>query len=75
MFHLIFPVDALNNKPELLRETKQMWKASGLVWEEFLGKSDLKSRWDLERAGKRIQWHHDISKNVEAELAQNVEGR
>lgn len=52
-----------------------MWKASGLVWEEFLGKSDLKSRWDLERAGKRIQWHHDISKNVEAELAQNVEGR
>lgn len=35
----------------------------------------LKDRWDLERTREGIQWYHNINKNVEAELAQNIQGR
>lgn len=34
----------------------------------------LKDRWDLERNIEGIQWYHNINKNAEAELAQNIQG-
>ena len=34
----------------------------------------LKDRWDLERSKEGIQWYHNINKNVEAELAQTIQG-
>ena len=34
----------------------------------------LKDRWDLERNKEGIQWYHNINKNAEAELAQNIQG-
>lgn len=34
----------------------------------------MKDRWDLERNIEGIQWYHNINKNAEAELAQNIQG-
>lgn len=53
---------------------------SELVWEDFLDKVDfisrlLKDRWDMERTGEGIWWDHNVNKNVEAELAHNMQGR
>lgn len=46
--------------------------------EDFLDKVDfrpLKDRWDLDRIGEGTQSYHNINKSVEAELAQNIQGR
>lgn len=75
--HLIFPVCNLDNKSKLLRETEHYGNPVGWPGRISLTLSSrpLKERWDLERTREGIQWYHNINKSVEAELAQNIQGR
>lgn len=79
MFYLIFPIYNLYNKSKLVRETKRYGNPVGwsgrVSWTRLTLSRPLKDKWNLKRTGEEIQWYHHINKHVEAELAQNIQGR